>query len=157
MTLSNKFGDLVLATGNKTELALGYATLYGDMSGGLEVIGDVSKTEVYALAMYYNRHAGREVIPKNCFTKIPSAELRPDQFDPFDYPTVSPLVDDVIENRLSREELLDKGYPPQVVDDTLRRIRGAEYKRRQAPPAIKITKKAFGLGWKMPLVNKFRY
>jgi len=157
MTLSNKFGDLVLATGNKTELALGYATLYGDMSGGLEVIGDVSKTEVYALAMYYNRHAGREVIPKNCFTKIPSAELRPDQFDPFDYPTVSPLVDDVIENRLSRKELLNKGYPAQVVDDTLRRIRGAEYKRRQAPPAIKITKKAFGLGWKMPLVNKFRY
>jgi len=157
MTLSNKFGDLVLATGNKTELALGYATLYGDMSGGLEVIGDVSKTEVYALATYYNRHAGREVIPKNCFTKIPSAELRPDQFDPFDYPTVSPLVDDVIENRLSREELLKKGYPVQVVDDTLRRIRGAEYKRRQAPPAIKITKKAFGLGWKMPLVNKFHY
>ena len=157
MTLSNKFGDLVLATGNKTELALGYATLYGDMSGGLEVIGDVSKTEVYALAIYYNRHAGREVIPKRCFTKIPSAELRPDQFDPFDYPTVSPLVDDVIENRLSREELLKKGYPPQVVDDTLRRIRGAEYKRRQAPPVIKITKKAFGLGWKMPLVNKFRY
>jgi len=157
MTLSNKFGDLVLATGNKTELALGYATLYGDMSGGLEVIGDVSKTEVYALATYYNQHTGREVIPKNCFTKIPSAELRPDQFDPFDYPTVSPLVDDVIENRLSREELLDKGYPTQIVDDTLRRIRGAEYKRRQAPPAIKITKKAFGLGWKMPLVNKFRY
>jgi NAD+ synthase (glutamine-hydrolysing) len=157
MTLSNKFGDLVLATGNKTELALGYATLYGDMSGGLEVIGDVSKTEVYALATYYNRHAGREVIPKNCFTKIPSAELRPEQFDPFDYPTVSPLVDDVIENRLSREELLKKGYPTGVVDDTLRRIRGAEYKRRQAPPAIKITKKAFGLGWKMPLVNKFRY
>jgi len=157
MTLSNKFGDLVLATGNKTELALGYATLYGDMSGGLEVIGDVSKTEVYALATYYNRHAGREVIPKSCFTKIPSAELRPDQFDPFDYPTVSPLVDDVIENRLSREELLNKGYPVQVVDDTLRRIRGAEYKRRQAPPAIKITKKAFGLGWKMPLVNKFHY
>jgi NAD+ synthase (glutamine-hydrolysing) len=157
MTLSNKFGDLVLATGNKTELALGYATLYGDMSGGLEVIGDVSKTEVYALATYYNQHTGREVIPKNCFMKIPSAELRPDQFDPFDYPTVSPLVDDVIENRLSREELLNKGYPAQVVDDTLRRIRGAEYKRRQAPPAIKITKKAFGLGWKMPLVNKFHY
>src|SRR5208283_5355239 len=157
MTLSNKFGDLVLSTGNKTELALGYATLYGDMSGGLEVIGDVSKMEVYALSEYYNRRAGREVIPKNCFTKIPSAELRPDQFDPFDYSVVSPLVDDVIENRLSRKELLKKGYPVQVVDDTLRRIRGAEYKRRQAPPAIKITKKAFGLGWKMPLVNKFHY
>ena len=156
MTLSNKFGDLVLSTGNKTELALGYATLYGDMSGGLEVIGDVSKTEVYSLSKYYNQRVGREVIPKNCFTKIPSAELRPDQFDPFDYSIVSPLVDDVVENRLTREELIQKGYPKEAVDDSLRRLRGAEYKRRQAAPVIKITKKAFGLGWKMPLVNHFR-
>ena len=156
MTLSNKFGDLVLSTGNKTELALGYATLYGDMSGGLEVIGDVSKTEVYSLSQYYNKRVGREVIPKNCFSKIPSAELRPDQFDPFDYAVVSPLVDDVIENRLTREELIRKGYPREVVEDSVRRIRGAEYKRRQAAPVIKITKKAFGLGWKMPLVNQFR-
>jgi NAD+ synthase (glutamine-hydrolysing) len=156
MTLSNKFGDLVLATGNKTELALGYATLYGDMSGGLEVIGDVSKTEVYSLARCYNKRVGGEVIPENCFQKIPSAELRPDQFDPFDYSVVSPLVDDAIENRLSREELIRKGYPKEVVEDSIRRIRGAEYKRRQAAPVIKITKKAFGLGWKMPLVNQFR-
>jgi NAD+ synthase (glutamine-hydrolysing) len=99
---------------------------------------------------------GREIIPKNCFSKIPSAELRPDQFDPFDYAVVSPLVDDVIENRLTREELIQKGYPKEVVDDTIRRIRRAEYKRRQAAPVIKITKKAFGLGWKMPLVNQFR-
>jgi len=155
MTLSNKFGDLVLSTGNKTELALGYATLYGDMSGGLEVIGDVSKIEVYALARYYNRKAGRDVIPENCFTKIPSAELRPEQFDPFDYSVVSPLVDGIIENRLSKQELIQKGYPQQVVEDTIRRIRGAEYKRRQAAPVIKITKKAFGLGWKMPIVNRF--
>jgi NAD+ synthase (glutamine-hydrolysing) len=157
MALSNKFGGLVLATGNKTELALGYATLYGDMSGGLEVIGDVSKTEVYALARHYNQRTERPVIPENCFSKIPSAELRPDQFDPFDYSIVSPLVDEVIENRLSRSELIQKGYDETVVDDTLRRIRGAEYKRRQAAPAIKITRKAFGLGWKMPLVNKFHY
>jgi NAD+ synthase (glutamine-hydrolysing) len=156
MTLSNKFGDLVLSTGNKTELALGYATLYGDMSGGLEVIGDVSKTEVYSLAKHYNNWARREVIPASCFSKIPSAELRPDQFDPFDYSVVSPLVDDVIENRLTEEELIQKGYPREVVEDSLRRIRGAEYKRRQAAPVIKITKKAFGLGWKMPLVNQFR-
>jgi len=155
MALSNKFGDLVLATGNKTELALGYATLYGDMSGGLEVIGDVSKMEVYALARYYNTKAGRSVIPENCFKKTPSAELKPDQFDPFDYTVVSPLVDEVIENRLSRSELIAKGYAAEVVDDVLRRIRNAEYKRRQAPPTIKITKKAFGLGWKMPIVNKF--
>jgi NAD+ synthase (glutamine-hydrolysing) len=154
MALSNKFGGLVLATGNKTELALGYATLYGDMSGGLEVIGDVSKTEVYALSRYYNHRAGSAVIPENCFSKIPSAELKPDQFDPFDYAMVSPLADDIIENRLSRVELLKKGYDEKVVDDCLRRVRFAEYKRRQAAPVIKITKKAFGLGWKMPIVNK---
>ena len=156
MTLSNKFGDLVLSTGNKTELALGYATLYGDMSGGLEVIGDVSKTEVYSLSRHYNKRAGKEVIPENCFSKIPSAELRPEQFDPFDYSIVSPLVDDAIENRLTKEELIQRGYPREVVEDSVRRIRGAEYKRRQAAPVIKITKKAFGLGWKMPLVNQFR-
>ena len=155
MALSNKFGHLVLATGNKTELALGYATLYGDMSGGLEVIGDVSKMEVYALARYCNKKAGREAIPENCFKKIPSAELKPNQFDPFDYAVVSPLVDEMIENRLSRAELIQKGYTVQLVDDVLHRIRNAEYKRRQAPPTIKITKKAFGLGWKMPIVNKF--
>ncbi len=155
MALSNKFGHLVLATGNKTELALGYATLYGDMSGGLEVIGDVSKMEVYALARYYNKKGGREAIPENCFKKIPSAELKPNQFDPFDYAVVSPLVDEMIENRLSRAELIQKGYAVQLVDDVLHRIRNAEYKRRQAPPTIKLTKKAFGLGWKMPIVNKF--
>jgi NAD+ synthase (glutamine-hydrolysing) len=155
MALSNKFGHMVLATGNKTELALGYATLYGDMSGGLEVIGDVSKMEVYALARYYNRKAGSSIIPDNCFSKIPSAELRPDQYDPFDYTVVSPLVDEIVENRLSRNELIKKGFPEQVVDDTLNRARNAEYKRRQAAPTIKITKKAFGLGRKMPIVNRF--
>jgi len=157
MALSNKFGGLVLATGNKTELALGYATLYGDMSGGLEVIGDVSKMEVYALARYYNQKSGRSIIPEGCFTKIPSAELKPDQFDPFDYAMVAPLADDIVENRLSRQELIAKGYDSKVVDDTMRRARLAEYKRRQAAPAIKITKKAFGLGWKMPIVNKLAY
>jgi NAD+ synthase (glutamine-hydrolysing) len=155
MSLSNKFGDMVLSTGNKTELALGYATLYGDMSGGLEVIGDVSKLEVYALARYYNKKKGRPVIPESSITKIPSAELKPNQYDPFDYSVVSPLVDDIIENRLSRAELIRKGYDERVVDETLGRIRNAEYKRRQAAPSIKITKKAFGLGWKMPIVNRF--
>jgi NAD+ synthase (glutamine-hydrolysing) len=155
MALSNKLGHLVLATGNKTELALGYATLYGDMSGGLEVIGDVSKLEVYALARYYNKRVGSAQIPENCFSKIPSAELRSGQFDPFDYAVVSPLVDEIIENRLSKNELIKKGFPREVVEDTVNRIRNAEYKRRQAPPTIKITKKAFGLGWRMPLVNKF--
>jgi NAD+ synthase (glutamine-hydrolysing) len=154
MALSNKFGGLVLSTGNKTELALGYATLYGDMSGGLEVIGDVSKTEVYALARYYNASRVMHTIPERCFTKIPSAELKPNQFDPFDYSIVSPLADQIIENRLSKRELISKGYDEKVVDDALRRVRLAEYKRRQAAPVIKITKKAFGLGWKMPIANK---
>ncbi|HUK50918.1 MAG TPA: hypothetical protein VLV18_07760, partial [Terriglobales bacterium] len=110
--------------------------------------------EVYALSRYYNQRIGHEVIPEGSLTKIPSAELKPDQFDPFDYGVVSPLADEIIENRLSRTELLAKGYDPSVVDDCLRRVRLAEYKRRQAAPVIKITKKAFGLGWKMPIVNR---
>ena len=154
MALSNKFGYLVLTTGNKTELALGYCTLYGDMSGGLAVIGDVSKSEVYALAAYYNRRRGFEAIPKSSITKIPSAELKPDQYDPFDYSVVSPLVDEIIENRRSIKELTDLGYDPKLVVDILDRIRSAEYKRWQAAPSIKITRKAFGIGWRMPIVNR---
>lgn len=156
MAFSNKFGYLVLTTGNKTELALGYCTLYGDMSGGLAVIGDVSKSEVYALAEYYNHRRGFEAIPKSSITKIPSAELKPDQYDPFDYGVVSPLVDEMIENRRSFKELVDMGFDPKLVDDIVGRIRSAEYKRWQAAPAIKITRKAFGIGWRMPIVNHFR-
>jgi NAD+ synthase (glutamine-hydrolysing) len=156
MALSNKFGYLVLTTGNKTELALGYCTLYGDMSGGLAVIGDVSKSEVYALAEYYNRRRGFEAIPKSSITKIPSAELKPDQYDPFDYVVVSPLVDEIIENRRSVKELASLGYDPKLAQEMLSRVRSAEYKRRQAAPSIKITRKAFGIGWRMPIVNRSR-
>jgi NAD+ synthetase len=156
MALSNKFGYLVLTTGNKTELALGYCTLYGDMSGGLAVIGDVSKSEVYALAEYYNRRRGFEAIPKSSITKIPSAELKPDQYDPFDYAIVSPLVDEIIENRRSVKELASLGYDPKLAQEMLNRVRSAEYKRRQAAPSIKITRKAFGIGWRMPIVNRSR-
>ncbi len=156
MALSNKFGYLVLTTGNKTELALGYCTLYGDMSGGLAVIGDVSKSGVYALAEYYNHRRGFEAIPKSSIMKIPSAELKPDQYDPFDYAIVSPLVDEIVENRRSVKELTKMGYGPKLVDDIIRRIRSAEYKRRQAAPSIKITRKAFGIGWRMPIVNRSR-
>jgi len=156
MALSNKLGYLVLTTGNKTELALGYCTLYGDMSGGLAVIGDVSKPEVYALAEYYNRRRGFEAIPRSSIEKIPSAELKPDQYDPFDYKIVSPLVDEIIENRRSTEELVNMGYESRLVADIIKRIRSAEYKRRQAAPAIKITRKAFGIGWRMPIVNRCR-
>jgi NAD+ synthase (glutamine-hydrolysing) len=156
MALSNKLGYLVLTTGNKTELALGYCTLYGDMSGGLAVIGDVSKSEVYALADYYNRRRKPEAIPRSSIEKIPSAELRPDQYDPFDYKIVSPLVDEIVENRRSSEELVAMGYESKLVSDVARRIRIAEYKRWQAAPAIKITRKAFGIGWRMPIVNRYR-
>ncbi|MFX1441113.1 MAG: NAD+ synthase [Promethearchaeota archaeon] len=157
MDISNRFRDLhilVLNTGNKTELALGYCTLYGDMTGGVGVIGDVSKLEVYALAKWYNKMIGRQVIPKGSIEKKPSAELKPDQFDPFDFDIVSPLVDDIIEDRKSRDELVEMGYPLEVVNDVYGRVRRAEYKRWQAPPCIKITQKAFGVGWKMPIVNK---
>jgi NAD+ synthase (glutamine-hydrolysing) len=159
MDISNRLKDLrilVLNTGNKTELALGYCTLYGDMTGGVGVIGDVSKLEVYSLSHYVNRKAGREIIPEGSLTKKPSAELKDDQFDPFDFDIVSPMVDEIVADRLGKQELLDKGYPPDVVEDVYRRVRLSEYKRWQAPPCIRITKKSFGMGWKMPIVNHFR-
>ncbi len=159
MDVSNRLRELrilVLNTGNKTELALGYCTLYGDMAGGLGALGDVSKLEVYRLAEYVNRKAGREIIPKNVLKKKPSPELAEGQFDPFDFSIVSPLVDEIIENRRGKAELVAMGYPKGVVEDTYRRVRNAEYKRRQAVPCIKITQKAFGIGWKMPIVNKYK-
>ena len=138
MDIFNRLKDLkilVLNTGNKTELALGYCTLYGDMTGGIGAIGDVSKLEVYKLARYANEKAGREIIPENVFRKKPSAELRENQFDPFDFDIVSPLVDEIIENRRSKRELIAMGYPEDIVEDTYRRIMRAEYKRWQAPHA----------------------
>ncbi|MFB0504917.1 MAG: NAD+ synthase [Candidatus Bathyarchaeia archaeon] len=158
MDISNRLRDLrilVWNTGNKTELALGYCTLYGDMTGGLGALGDVSKLEVYKLAEYVNRKAGKEVIPRNVFRKRPSPELTEGQVDPFDFSIVSPMVDEIVENRTSKVELIGMGYPKSIVEDIYRRVRNAEYKRRQAPPCIKITPKAFGIGWKMPLVNKY--
>jgi NAD+ synthase (glutamine-hydrolysing) len=159
MDISNRLKDLgilVVNTGNKTELALGYCTLYGDMAGGIGALGDVSKLEVYKLARYVNEKAGREIIPKSVFEKKPSPELKEGQFDPFDFDAVSPLVDEIIENRRSRQELIEMGYPQEIVEDTYRRVRNAEYKRWQAAPCIKITPKAFGIGWKMPIVNDYR-
>ncbi len=159
MDISNRLKDLkilVVNTGNKTELALGYCTLYGDMTGGIGALGDVSKLEVYELARYMNEKSGREIIPKNVFKKKPSPELKEGQFDPFDFDVVSPLVDEIIENRRSKQELVDMGYPKGIVEDTYTRVRNAEYKRWQAVPCIKITHKAFGIGWKMPIVNKYR-
>jgi NAD+ synthase (glutamine-hydrolysing) len=159
MDISNRLKDLkilVLNTGNKTELALGYCTLYGDMAGGIGALGDVSKLEVYKLARYVNDKAGREVIPSEVFLKRPSPELKENQFDPFDFDILSPLVNEIIENRRGKQELIAMGYSKAIVEDTYRRIRNAEYKRWQAAPCIKITPKAFGIGWKMPIINKYR-
>lgn len=155
MAFSNKFGHLVLVPGNKTELALGYCTLYGDMCGGLSVIGDVSKMHVYELARYYNTLKGK-IIPESVLTRAPSAELKDGQIDPFDYAVVSPLVDLIIEDEKSKKELVTMGYDPGVVDDVYQRIVKSEYKRWQAPPVIKVTKKAFGNGRRYPLATQFR-
>jgi NAD+ synthase (glutamine-hydrolysing) len=156
MAVSNRESRLLLTTGNKTELALGYCTLYGDMSGGLAPINDVSKLEVYELGRRANRRAGREVIPESVFRAAPSPELAADQSEPFDYAVVAPLVDQIVEARRPRVELIAAGYPAATVDDCLARIARAEYKRRQAPPGIKVTGKAFGIGRRIPIAHAFR-
>ena len=157
MEISNDQNALVLATGNKTEYALGYSTLYGDMCGGLAVIGDVSKPEVYALCSYYNESHGSEVIPRRILTRPPSAELRADQIDPFDYERISPLTDAVVEEHCSPDELVERGYTREEVEQVMRLVRLNEYKRKQAAPILRVTEKAFGIGRRMPIVNRYRY
>ena len=155
MAFSNKFGHFPLSTGNKTEMALGYATMYGDMAGGLAPISDVSKLKVYQLCRYYNELKEEEIIPLSVLTKRPSAELSEAQYDPFDYEVVSPLVDELIENGSTKAQLLEKGYDEDTIDKISLLIIKSEYKRRQAPPGIKITRKAFGIGRRMPLINHY--
>lgn len=155
MAISNKFGYMVLSTGNKTEMALGYCTLYGDLSGGLAVISDINKLDVYELGRYFNKIKGGDIIPESVFTKKPTAELKFDQVDPFDYNIVSPLTDEIIESGRSVDELVEMGYDRELVVDIVKKIRKSEYKRRQAPPGIKITEKAFGMGRRYPIVNYF--
>ncbi|MBT3796490.1 MAG: NAD+ synthase [Candidatus Marinimicrobia bacterium] len=155
MALSNKFNWLVLSTGNKTELAMGYCTLYGDMNGGLAVISDLSKTDVYALSKWVNKNAGFERIPLSSIEKPPSAELRPEQVDPFDYDVVSPLVSYLIDDEKSPSELIKEGADPELVKDISNRIRINEYKRRQAAPGLKVTSKAFGMGRRVPIINQY--
>jgi NAD+ synthase (glutamine-hydrolysing) len=156
MALSNKFGYLVLTTGNKSELAVGYCTLYGDMSGGLAVISDVPKTMVYKLAEYINRI--RKIIPEAIIKKPPSAELKPNQLDQDTLPpyeVLDPILYYYIEEGLSKEEIIDKGYKSEVVEWVLNAVNRNEYKRRQAPLGLKVTTKAFGLGRRMPIAAKF--
>ena len=156
MALANKYQAYVLNTGNKTELALGYCTMYGDMCGALAVISDLSKLDVYKIAGYFNETAERLIIPERIFTKIPTAELAPEQVDPFDYTIVSPLVDLIINDQKTPAELIQMGYATDLVNDIFERIKFAEFKRRQAAPGLKITGKAFGLGRRYPIINHFK-
>lgn len=163
MGLSNKLGHMVLTTGNKSELAVGYCTLYGDMCGGLAVISDVPKTMVYELSREINRQAGRqagrELIPRSTLEKPPSAELRPDQTDQDSLPPYD-VLDAIIELHVealrSREQIVAAGFAPEVVDQVLGLIRRSEYKRHQAPPGLKIRARTFGPGRRMPLAARWR-
>ena len=156
MAMSNKFGSLLLTTGNKSELAVGYCTLYGDMCGGLAVISDVPKTMVYRLSEWINRE--REIIPRDTITKPPSAELRPDQTDQDSLPPYD-VLDAIIEAYVvggkSRAEIVAVGYDQPTVDRVVRLIDMNEYKRRQAAPGLKITSKAFGVGRRMPIAQRY--
>lgn len=153
MFISNREGYLVLSTGNKSELAMGYCTLYGDMSGGLSVIGDVPKTMVYELARFINSE--EEIIPNRILLKPPSAELRPDQKDEDSLPPYSildPIIKAYVEDNLSVDSMVSMGFDRNLVIDVVRRIDSAEYKRRQSAPILKVTTKAFGTGRRMPIV-----
>jgi NAD+ synthase (glutamine-hydrolysing) len=158
MALSNKFGHLVLGTGNKSELAAGYCTLYGDMVGGLAVISDVPKTMVYRLAAYINRHG--EIIPQNTIRRPPTAELRPNQTDQDTLPAYD-ILDGIlklrVEEQMSADEIVSKGYEPVIVGKVIRMIHANEYKRRQAATGLKVTTRAFGTGRRMPIAMRLNY
>lgn len=158
MALTNQHGGLVLTTGNKSELSVGYATLYGDMAGGFAVLKDIPKTLVYRLCHYRNRLAGRMTIPQRVFDKAPTAELRPDQRDEDDLPPYAVLdqvIEAYVEEDRSPQEIVDRGFDPAVVARVIRMVDRNEYKRRQAPPGVKITHRAFGKDRRMPITNRF--
>jgi NAD+ synthase (glutamine-hydrolysing) len=159
MALSNKFGWLVLTTGNKSEFATGYTTLYGDMAGGFAVIKDVPKTLVYQLAKYRNSTSGREILPLSIINKEPSAELRPEQKDidslpPYDL--LDPVLTAYVEEDRSVEQIIGAGFEEAMVKKAAQLVDTSEYKRRQAPPGIKITPRAFGRDRRLPITNRFR-
>jgi len=170
MAISNKFSYLLLSTGNKSEMAVGYCTLYGDMNGGLAVIADVPKTRVYSLCRWLNGRGERRgargegqsssfpIIPENIITKAPSAELKPGQVDQDSLPPYD-ILDDILErlvhNHQSAAQIVAGGYDPVIVDRVIQLVARAEFKRRQAPPGLKITDRAFGTGWRMPIANKW--
>jgi NAD+ synthase (glutamine-hydrolysing) len=158
MALSNKFGWLVLTTGNKSELSVGYATLYGDMAGGFAVLKDVPKTWVYRLARFRNARSDRDLIPPSVLERAPSAELRPGQRDEDSLPpyaVLDPILEAYVEEDQGREQLIRRGFPREVVEEVIQMVDRAEYKRRQAPPGIKISPKAFGRDRRLPITNRF--
>ena len=165
MALSNKFGALVLTTGNKSEMAVGYCTLYGDMCGALAVIADVFKTDVYKIARWVNSDPasraghGKVIIPEASLTKPPSAELRPNQKDQDslpEYETLDAILQAYVVENSGREEIIKRGFPAQVVNDVINKINFSEYKRRQAAPGLKVSPRAFGLGRRIPIAQRFR-
>ncbi|MBD2336230.1 NAD+ synthase [Calothrix sp. FACHB-156] len=156
MAIANKFGYLLLSTGNKSEMAVGYCTLYGDMNGGLAVIADVPKTRVYSICHWLNRNG--EIIPQNVLTKAPSAELKPGQVDQDSLPPYE-ILDDILERLIhqhqSAAEIVSAGHDAVIVDRVIQMLARAEFKRRQAPPGLKITDRAFGTGWRMPIASSW--
>ncbi len=159
MALSNRYGWLVLTTGNKSEMSVGYATLYGDMAGGFAVIKDVPKTLVYRLVRYRNGLADGPVVPESVLERAPSAELRPGQLDQDSLPPYE-MLDRIlaayVEEDRGRDEIVAQGIPAEVVDEVIAMVDRSEYKRRQAPPGIRITPKAFGRDRRLPITNRFR-
>ncbi|MBU1398152.1 MAG: NAD+ synthase, partial [Proteobacteria bacterium] len=156
MALSNREGRILLSTGNKSELAVGYCTLYGDMNGGLAVISDIPKTFVYELAHFINRE--KEIIPASIIDKAPSAELKPDQTDQDDLPpyeVLDSILKGYIEDLKGADELVSRGFDPEIVEDVISRVDRNEYKRHQAAPGLKVTTKAFGYGRRYPLAQRY--
>jgi NAD+ synthase (glutamine-hydrolysing) len=159
MALSNKFGWLPLATGNKSEMAVGYATLYGDMAGGFAPIKDVPKTLVYELIRSRGTRGAAAALPKSILDRPPSAELRPDQLDTDSLPpyeTLDAILELYVERDLGRDQIVEEGFDSEVVDEVIRLVDRAEYKRRQAPIGIRITHRSFGKDWRYPITSKFR-
>jgi NAD+ synthetase len=166
MAIANKFGYLLLSTGNKSEMAVGYCTLYGDMNGGLAVIADVPKTRVFSLCQWLNSggvgktllNSQQEVIPTNILSKPPSAELKPGQVDQDSLPPYD-ILDDIlhrlIHDHQGSAQIIEAGHDPTVVKKVMRLVARAEFKRRQAPPGLKITDRAFGTGWRMPIASRW--
>ena len=156
MAFSNKFGNILLNTSNKSEMAVGYGTLYGDLAGGISVLGDVYKTQVYKLAHYINKDG--EVIPENSITKPPSAELRPDQKDSDslpDYDVLDEILYQYIENRKGPKEIISMGHDKALVERILRMVNRSEFKRHQTAPVLRVSSKAFGMGRRLPIVGKY--